>query len=637
MASKENKRSTNLRESIILKVFILPIQWVKANRVMLLNAGSLVATTGVTSVLGFAYWWLAARRFSPEAVGIASTSTSAMMLIGGLCTLGFSTLLITELPRKPDLIGPLISTALLAVGAVAGVVSLVFAFIAPYLSSQYRPLRANGIDIVILVVGIALSAMTLVFDQAMIGLLRGELQFWRNLFFSAVKLLGLFLVAIWFSRQDGMGIYAAWAFASVLSLFVILLYASYKGVLPLKKLRPQPGLLKKLGFSAFQHHLLNTALQAPMQILPLLVTALLTAQVTAWFFTAWQLANFVFLIPSALTSVLHAMNSADPAMLARKARSTIGLATLVALFVDAVLLFETKLVLSPFGSSYAMQAAWTLRILCLASFPLIIKSHYISICRIHDRIKPALYSMAPGSLLEVVAAAVGAHVAGLTGLSLGWVLAVSVESLFMLPTVYKAVWPSRKALSTQVEHTTMEEQAVWLMDTIMMPALSGLAQPEQVYNGLESIWNTETITMPAINDMVKKSVADAHLQEVKQQTENSFSASEDAKDNGRQIRPKLSMPSFTGPSSHNRPTKLQRYKLVEDRQLYTPITPIPDINSHTIPTTDPVLQSQGLRKNILTEKHVLQYEDENNALDIEQIDTIKVNEIFKNKAQSTLE
>jgi O-antigen/teichoic acid export membrane protein len=441
---------------------------------MLLNTGSLIATTGVTSVLGFAYWWFAARRFSPEAVGIASTSTSAMMLIGGLCTLGFSTLLLTELPRKPKLTGPLIATALLVVGVTAAVASVAFAYIAPFLSAQYQPLRANVTDVIILTIGVALAAMTLVFDQAMIGLLRGELQFWRNVLFSSAKVLGLFVVGFWFSRSDGMSIYAAWAFSSLLSMAVILAYAVYKRILRVRELTPRISLLKNLGRSAFQHHLLNTTLQAPMQILPLLVTALLSVHMTAWFFTAWQIVNIVFLIPSSLTTVLHAMNSARPEVLARKARTTLALSTLVCVLVNIVLLFAPRLVLSPFGADYVLHADWTLRILSFAAFPLIIKSHYISICRIHDRITPALRGMVPGGVFEVAVAAVGAHFGGLTGLSLGWVLAVSLESLFMVKTVYMAVWPRENTLVTHAE-----DQDIQMMDTVKIPALAILAEPEQ--------------------------------------------------------------------------------------------------------------------------------------------------------------
>src|SRR5207248_3068539 len=84
-----------------LHVVKMLLRWIKINNLMLTNAGALVGTTMVTSILGSAYWWVAARRFLPEAVGVASASVSAMVLLGGFCVLGFGTLLITELPRQP--------------------------------------------------------------------------------------------------------------------------------------------------------------------------------------------------------------------------------------------------------------------------------------------------------------------------------------------------------------------------------------------------------------------------------------------------------------------------------------------------------------------------------------------------------
>ena len=52
------------------------LQLAKANRVMLVNAVSLIGTTAVTSSLGFAYWWLAARQFPAETVGVSSYRVS---------------------------------------------------------------------------------------------------------------------------------------------------------------------------------------------------------------------------------------------------------------------------------------------------------------------------------------------------------------------------------------------------------------------------------------------------------------------------------------------------------------------------------------------------------------------------------
>src|SRR5882724_8123845 len=114
------------------------LQWIHTNSVMLLNAASLIGTTAVTSLLGFAYWWLAARQFAPHMVGTASAAVSAMMLLGSMGVLGMGTLLIGELPRQRSNQIALISTALMLVGTVSGGVGALFALLAPIISPNLR-------------------------------------------------------------------------------------------------------------------------------------------------------------------------------------------------------------------------------------------------------------------------------------------------------------------------------------------------------------------------------------------------------------------------------------------------------------------------------------------------------------------
>ena len=146
------------REGIIRLVKAL-LQWISSNRIILVNSGSLVGTMAVTSVLGFVYWWVAARQFPPEAVGIASAAVSSMMLLGTICMLGLGTLLITELPRQPGKETTLISTALVVGGGVGAGIGILFAVVAPYASAQFNPLKASVADIVIFAIGVSLTAM----------------------------------------------------------------------------------------------------------------------------------------------------------------------------------------------------------------------------------------------------------------------------------------------------------------------------------------------------------------------------------------------------------------------------------------------------------------------------------------------
>ena len=151
------------------------------------NTSSLIATMLITSALGFAYWWVAARLYSPEAVGLASAATSAMMLLSTLFLLGQGTLLLTELPRNKGLEGSLISASLLLVGISTLIASLLFALLAPYISPQLAALGTTPQSILLFALGASLASITVLLDQAVIGLLQGGIQLWRNTAFSTCK------------------------------------------------------------------------------------------------------------------------------------------------------------------------------------------------------------------------------------------------------------------------------------------------------------------------------------------------------------------------------------------------------------------------------------------------------------------
>lgn len=494
------------RKSLTVKAFQTLSLWIRANRVMLTNAASLIGTTGVTSVLGFAYWWLAARRFLPEVVGIGSASIAIMALLGSFCVLGLGTLLITELPRQPEQEGSLISTALILVGVVGMVVGVLFVLIAPYLSTEFLPLRASVTDVIIFGLGVSQTAITIVLDQALIGVLRGSIQLWRNTIFAIGKLILLFMASVWIAHATGMSIYATWTIGGILSLIALVVCLPFNKSWRSRNYLPQWSLLKKLGLSALQHHVLNLALQMPSLLMPVLVTTLLSAKMNAWFYVSWMIVNVVFLVPNALTTVLHAMNSAQPATLAQKARSTIGLAFLASLGANIVLLFGTQQVLSVFGSGYAENAAWSMRFLALAAFPLVIKAHYISICRIQDRVTKAMLSMIPGGVLELVAASVGAYLGGLSGLSLGWTLAIFCEALFMLPTVLKAL--TTKAMDEPlIEQTFQELEAMWRLETLTQPSMPAIIQ---VDTSKQVAHLADVATQGYIKKITKEDIANAN-------------------------------------------------------------------------------------------------------------------------------
>jgi hypothetical protein len=244
---------------------------VEENRTLLTNAGSMVATAVVTSLLGAAFWLVAARHFNQASVGVASAAISAMTLLGFLATVGLGTLLMGELPRLDRGHRSVINAALLSTASIGAALGLAFVVIAPLASSSFDSLSSSWVSALVFAIGVGLTALAFVLDQALIGLLRGGLQLSRNMVFTLVKLVALIPVAAAVANAGPQWIYGTWTAGIAVSLVVLVRFYRNRGDDPLN---PAFGLLGKMRLSAATHHAVNVALRTPELVLPIVVVTL---------------------------------------------------------------------------------------------------------------------------------------------------------------------------------------------------------------------------------------------------------------------------------------------------------------------------------------------------------------------------
>jgi O-antigen/teichoic acid export membrane protein len=411
------------------------------------NAAALVGTQGVTSVFGFAYWWLAARWFDASSVGAASAIVSAMTLIATFGMLGLGALLIGHLPRNRAGAPRLVTTAVLVAGAVSAALGVGFALVSPLVSPEIASLAGHLDHLVIFAIGAALTGMSLVLDQAAVGVMRSSLQFWRNTIFSVVKLAALAAVGIWLARTDSYAIFITWVLGVAVSLAAIVVMEARQGKLN-RRYRPELRSLSGMEREALAHHGLNLILLGPGLFLPLIVTALLSAEMNAYFYTAWMLNGFVTVVPVALTTVLFAAVSEDRATLPQRLRLTLGASLAYGVAAILVIAVAGRWLLGLFGPNYADEGATALTILAFSVIPLVISEHFVALARIERRPGRATVPMGVSNLLKLVFAAAGAKLAGLTGLSIGILVASVAVALYVLPPVLRAM-ASLGAASTQ--------------------------------------------------------------------------------------------------------------------------------------------------------------------------------------------
>ena len=450
-----------LSEAVTERIDVRPLAKLRGHVDLFLNAGSLMATTLITSLFGFAYWWVAARTAPAAAVGQASAAVSAMTLIGTIGMFGMGTMLISDLPSMRGPKWSLISTCLLVAGAAATAGGLIYVVLAHAAIPGLRAALGGSFGTVLLVIGIALNAMTLVLDEALVGLLQGPLQLMRNAWFSVVKLVLLGLLAALPIALTGTDLLLAWVAGIVLSTAVLGSAMRRRGLLD--SVRPRLALLRGRGRAAFDHNLLNLATYLPRAALPLIVTATLSAEANAAFYTAFMVLSFLAMVPANIALTLFAVAGGDRAALQSKVR--VGLLIALGGGVPASLLVVllARPIMSVFGAGYADTAGTALAILALTYVPFVFHHFFLAISRVQGTVRGAgVFSVFAGAA-ELLAAWWGGSHGDLTDLVTWVAVVMAVETVLVAPTVLRVVFGKVNTHGGYVSTTslTLRERA-WL-------------------------------------------------------------------------------------------------------------------------------------------------------------------------------
>jgi O-antigen/teichoic acid export membrane protein len=399
--------------------------------VLLRNAVSLSGTSALSLPLGFAFWWVAAHRYPADAVGLGSAAVSAMLLLSTISALGFGTLLIAELARGRRNRGGLVLTSLLLVGTAGFALGWGFATVAPHVSQHLAPLNAALWTAALFAAGVSLATVAQVLDQALVGVLRGGLQFWRNLVLGVMKLVLLAVLAVVWTRRTWDVIYGTWAAGMVLSFALVAVVLIRAGARPFTW-RPDWRAVRDLRYSAGWHHALNLSLAGPLFALPIVATAVLSAERGAYLYVAWIGGTIPSMAPGALAIVLYAVGAAEPQLLERRVRQTLTYSYAALAVVGIPIFVLAPYLLELFGPAYRSEATTALRLFVIAGVPLVIRSHFVAVSRSSGRLAYAVAFLSVTAVLEIVAAAVGASQGGITGLALAWTIVAFFEASIML-------------------------------------------------------------------------------------------------------------------------------------------------------------------------------------------------------------
>jgi len=393
------------------------------------NAIFLLGDSIFTSALGFIFWTAAARFYVESDVGLASTMISSITLLAIASTLGFNIGFIRFLPQaKDNEYSKIINSCFTVGGILALVMALIFILGLDLWSPPLRFLRNNVYIIVIFMVFTLAWVLSILLNGVFIAARKTEYVFIKNsMFISILKLILLIILSGLVIGLAYFNIYYAWGIATiiavVISIFIFIPKTRrvYKPRIQVKK----ESINHMLRFSGGNYVaiLFNAA---PYLMLPLMITNILGAEITAYFYLSWMMAGLLFFIPSAVGSSLlsemsHEEKNYDEKI--KKAGKFITMLLIPGLII--FLLFGDKLLLL-FGTSYSVNAGAALQIFAISSIPLAVNSIFVTVKNAKKQVRYVIFVSAAIALSTLILSYFVMNDFGLLGIATSWLLSQSV-------------------------------------------------------------------------------------------------------------------------------------------------------------------------------------------------------------------
>jgi O-antigen/teichoic acid export membrane protein len=401
------------------------------------NSVYIMGTTAATSLLGFGFWLVAARTLSATEVGRSAALISAMLFVSVLTNLGLGQVFVSRLASRRE--GEEWSRTVTTGIALAAVTSLAGGAIAAVLLPTLIPTLKHGLSpatFLLLPLGVAGSACSLVIDYACIAERHAKLSFIRNVVAAVLRIALIPLASV--VPTDG----TTWILAIWAGSFLLIDGLAFFNELPKLGHRFKPTLagwrteLSEIRGLIAGHQSINLGAQASSYLLPVLVSARLGPEQNAYFYTTFMVASALFFIAPAVGNALFAEASHHPERLGEDVRKAVRHVLMLAGPPALVLLVFGPLILGLFGPAYREEGESLLLILIAAAAFDSALQISLAVLRAKHRLQDAALATWATLIVAIAATWFLLPPLGLEGAGLGWglgkLVGVLLAAFFML-------------------------------------------------------------------------------------------------------------------------------------------------------------------------------------------------------------
>lgn len=379
---------------------------------------ALLVNTGLTGVLGFAYWTVAARLFSTYAVGVAGALVAATTLFSGIGQLNMSGMLMRFLPRARGRSRKLVLTTYAYAAGASGLLAAISLVGVRIFASRASPLRLDTIESVALVLAVTATAIFTIQDSVLIGLRRAVWVPVENGSFGVAKIGLLFVLA---PLGTAFAVFSAWMIPLTLTIPVISA-ALFLRFLPKA---PRFGRAVSLGRRMRAKIVRFTVgdatgglfTQAWTNLLPVIITASLGPRANALFFTSFLFSSTLDQVATNYASPLIVEIAHAPDKMATLIRSTLRHIFVIVIPAVVGMALMSPWLLRVFGEKY-VSAVPLMCLLLIACIPKAVSVVFYAYCRVQRTTNKSAALQACICVATLSAVVLRAQSIGLVGIGL---------------------------------------------------------------------------------------------------------------------------------------------------------------------------------------------------------------------------
>lgn len=391
----------------------------------------LILGTGVTSLLGVAFWALAAHSYSAHQVGLNTAAISAMTLVSGVCSLGLSAVLIRYLPIAGTATRRVITGTYAITITLSLVVGLLVALASEIWSPSLSFLHSGG-----WLVGFTLAtAGTTIFtlqDSVLTGLRTARWIPLENSLYAMGKLVLLLAVS---AALPTAGPFVAWN-APLLPAIIVINYLIYRRLIPADK--SFGALNRRTVFRmAAGNYGANLFSLAGTMYLPVLVANRVSPTDAAYFYVPWLFSLSLQLVALNMMTALTVEAALDMESMRRLVRRTLAHSMKLVLPLVFVALVAAPYGLMIFGHEYSEVGTPLLRWLAIGTVPNVITVLGVSVARIEHRGSWVVAAAAVNAVFLISLSAILLPTLGIEAVGITWTGIQTAIALVMLATILR--------------------------------------------------------------------------------------------------------------------------------------------------------------------------------------------------------